>query len=558
VPTALTVVFCLLCALLPAVATADTDKQARSAAAFRDDVIGYARAAAQHTLLGAAQPDAQTLQQRWDTQYRQTRWSVTATLYHRGASIGEGAASAPRLAQSIEQAIARALPAIELSGFGGGDLPSMRIKLAFAYPPDRTFAVIEQNGRGLELLGDRIALRQLDTTLVDAQIAAGQRYLLGAMHPELHGFAKKYDAARDRRSTVLRTVYSASGLYTLLQVERYRHDPELEPHFRPIAAFLLSMQKSEGENAGAFYYAYDAATQEKTCRLVVGTAAKSIFALLELHRVYADATYLTAAQRAGNWLIEMIEPDGHVASEANCTLGEWHYRRRHSLLYAGQVLSALSRLAAATGEQRYRDGADRIAHYMTAAVAEQGAWLGDEFRAANSISTSWVTMALIDYAKINRAPIYRELIQQTAAAILARQIRAGDDAYNHGRYLDTMTSSGNGWVNEVMGELYRFCRAENLSDCGAYREAMILSGRWLLQSAYTPASRYALSNPGRAEGGFARSFVQRSVRTDAVCHGVNSLIALMRSVEPEQKILLTLPERSFEETLGLLRIGSGH
>jgi hypothetical protein len=553
---------CLLLALVPsppAAAAALADSGGSTAASeFRDAVLPYARATAAHAALAAPMPAAQPLRQRWDSRYRQNHWSIAVTLYRQGRKIGQGAAREPRLTDSLQHATERALADTGLRAIDADTLNSLVFKIAFAYPPGRAFSIIEADGKGLELLGNRIALRQLDTALIRQRIAAGGQYLLGVMDPELHGFFKKYDAQQDRRSPVLRTIYSASSLYTLLKLRRYTGDQQLDRNFEPIAGFLLSMQKTSGENAGGFYYAYRKDSGEKTCRLVVGTASKTIFTLLELHRFYAgDDTYLAAARHAGDWLLGMIEADGRVMSAATCEGDSWHYDHRHSLLYTGQVLTALSRLYGVSRDPRYLAGASRIAQYLMATVARQGAFLGDDFRPPNTISTSWVTLALIDYAKINPDPLYPRVVQRTAAAILARQIHSADDAYNHGRYLDTMTTSGNGWINEVMGELYGFCNRRQLSGCRDYRDAMLLTSRWLLQNTYTPAGSYDLANPAPANGGFVRNYISHAVRTDAVCHGLNSLIALMNDTAPDARVLLTLPERPFEETLGLLRIGSG-
>ncbi|WP_019217891.1 glycoside hydrolase family 76 protein [Legionella tunisiensis] len=276
---------------------------------------------------------------------------------------------------------------------------------------------------------------------------------------------------------------------------------------------------------------------------------------MELYRFYHDEAYLTAAIRAGDWLLTMVKDDGHVVSGVRCKLDHWNYNQKQSFLYSGQVLSALSRLYLTTNDQRYYDAASKIAKHMAIAANKQGDFVGDDFRTPNTISTSWVLMALIDYSKINNTPLYHKVISKAASAILARQIHDRHDAYNHGRYLDTMATSGNGWINEVMGELHQFCLSQGRSDCKQYRDAMILTSRWLLQNAYTEASSYDVKNPSQAIGGFMRDFVSQTIRTDAVCHGVNSLISLLTMIGQQNQHLITLAERPFEETIGLLRIG---
>ena len=120
-----------------------------------------------------------------------------------------------------------------------------------------------------------------------------------------------------------------------------------------------------------------------------------------------------------------------------------------------------------------------------------------------------------------------------------------------------MSTSGNGWINEVMGELHQLCSAEAFTDCNVYKHAVIYTSRWLLQNSYTVANSYAIVNPAVAQGGFIRNLVKSSVRTDAVCHGVNGWIGLMQMLKPDENELLSLPERGFDETIDLLRIGKG-
>jgi len=378
------------------------------------------------------------------------------------------------------------------------------------------------------------------------------------MHPQLHGFFKFYDAAQDKSENLLRTIYSASSLYTLLKGYPLNKDPKIEQLFKPIAQFILSNQLQDGPNAGGFYYGYNPVTNKKTCRVVVGTASKTIFTLLELNRFYPnDPQYLQAARKAGDWLLRMVQPEGQVTPTAVCGKGDWQYRHQQSLLYSGQVLSALSRLYGVTQDPRYLQGATRIATYFVSLVKEKGALLGDDFRPANSISTSWVMMSLIDFAKVNPEPLYREIIEQLSAKILSRQITNKEDIFSNGRYLDAMTTSGNGWINEVMGVLHGFCIDNKMLNCQQYQQAMTLTSRWLIQNAYSKENTYNVKNPAHAIGGFITNFTTQTVRTDAVCHGVNSLINLLSMIGSQEQMLVDLPEKPLQELLPLLRAGNG-
>ena len=533
----------------PAVRTTDNDNQL-----FRDQVIQYLRQVVAHVTPDAAASAGVDLDNRWSRGYQTVDWSVHVTVYRHGSGLGRGDAHGPDLAATL-----RSAAEISLAPIASNDDPAqLRFKVSFDYFPARTFSLIEYQGRGLELLGNRVSVRRMDAALLRQQVSNSQNYLLNVMDPQMHGFFKFYNAGEDKHEIHLRTIYSSSSLYTLLKLYQLHPDPQLEQQFKPIADFILARQIQHGTNAGGFYYSYDPKTRKHDCLVVVGTSSKTIFTLLELNRLYKDdRRYLRAARKAGDWLLSMVRDDGGVNPIANCTQGAWRYAQKQSLLYSGQVLSALSRLTAATGEQRYLAGAGRLARHFIAEIDRQGLLLGDDYRPPNSISSSWALMSLIDYAKINSEPEYRELITKLATMLLARQIDNTDDAYNAGRYQDAMTTSGNGWINEVMGNLYDFCIDEHLADCQQYRQAMLQTSRWLLQNAYTEASSFDIKNPVKANGGFIRNFRMRYVRTDAVCHGVNSLISLLRIADSEEALSLSLPERPLAEILPLLKAGNG-
>ncbi len=98
-----------------------------------------------------------------------------------------------------------------------------------------------------------------------------------------------------------------------------------------------------------------------------------------------------------------------------------------------------------------------IANLFINKIHQHGPILGDDYRPANSISSSWVLMSLIDIAKANPSKEYLQAIQQVAAAIRIHQITNLKDIYYVGKFADAMTTSGNGWLNEVFGEYYPFC-----------------------------------------------------------------------------------------------------
>ena len=521
---------------------------------FRDQVIERVRTYAAEAIEPSATAEPQTLASIWDSDYQRSNWQITINAYLGGDQLGQGNAEGRALLPALKEATEEAMAA---AADGGAKLDDFRFTVSFAYHPWRRYSVLDFGGGGVELLGSRVALRQLTTADLQWEIRAGVAYLLRQQHPTWHGFFRAYDADADEAEELLRTTYSATALFSLIKAHGLRPDLGLDRYFAPIADFLLDRQLTSGPHVGGFDYGINPETGEGTCRIVVGTTSKTIYTLLLLDQhAPDDPRYLDAARRAGDWLLTMIDEDGGVMPKATCRGGEWKLHGGRSFLYTGEVLSALSRLYRATADPRYLEGARRIGALLLREVARQGPLVADDYRPANSISSSWVLMSLMDLARVDPKPEYIETIVQVGEVLLAQQLQDPSDLFNHGRFLDTTTTSGNGWINEVFGDWYVFCEQERVTDCRPYREAMRRTSRWLLQNAYNGINSYDIKDPARARGGMITNFKTPTVRTDAVSHGLNGLISLTRIEGGHEGPLLSLPEPPLREVLPLLRAGN--
>jgi hypothetical protein len=528
--------------------------------AFRWDVIKYVQQEAEHdTAFNARNKNsAKTLDARWVNGGSPDliKWAASVSIYKNGEEIGSGKASNHFLSKTLSKATQIACKNAHLQS---SELKSIRIKVTFYYPPDgRQYSMISDKNNpdwAQELIGNIIPVRQMDTALLKEVIQLEKSYLLRMMDPESHAFFKHYDAKNDKNDSKIRTISTASSLFTLLKVNNISSDSAIEQQIKPIAKFLLMMQEHTGKNAGAFHYSYSKKTNKKDQHFVVGTASKTIFTLLMLYEATHDEKYINAAKKAGNWLVTKVDTQGYVSPAVKIVNGQEVQIKRQSFLYSGQVLSALSRLYAVTHDQHYYNAATHIANRMVDTVEKKGAFVGDSFRTPNSVTTSRIVMALVDYAKINPEIKYRDTITQSAQALVHHQIDASWDAFNEGRLMDIITTSGNGWVNEVMTALYPFCKNHKMSGCASYKHFIIHSSRWLIQNVYTDQNMFAIKNPLNAKGGVMRNFAEKTVRTNAVCHGLNSLVGLQSIVGKENQSLQFLPERPIDEVIGLLEMG---
>lgn len=368
-----------------------------------------------------------------------------------------------------------------------------------------------------------------DKELILEKIEQGKEFLLRMEHPVEHGFYKKYDTERDSFEKRLHTVYSASIIYTLFKIYDFEEDERITESLSNWADFLLSMQSKEVETLGAFHYSYYFEEERKEEKFVVGTAALSIFTLLDLYERTVDSTYLTSARMAGDWLQTMQKPDGVVMAYKKYKDGEWLFDERESLLYNGQVLAALSRLYKATGIEDYYLSAQKIAQHFENRVREEGCFLGDEHRIKNPISSAWVIMSLLDFYKVDKKEKYKEIIFECASDLLARQRKDEGNADSFGGWAGAYSTSGNGWLAEVMTEMYKFCQEEG-EDCQQYKEAVLRVISWLIDNTYSKDNSSDLPNPEMALGGLFWNKDNKYVRTDSVCHGVNAYVGIVEEV----------------------------
>ena len=495
-----------------------------------------------------------------ENHYQQSAWTMRLSCYQKGKVVG----SSKTVGKSIDKVIAQTVEDIKGQDV---DVKNCQFKCDFSYYPDRHYSFIDYKQQGLELAGNRVAVRRVTVDLLEKQIKDSIGYLRMVQHPKLNGFFKFYDAGKDKHEPRLRTIYSSSSLYTYMLAQKRFPDLKLEQHFKPIAQFILSQQIKDGPEKGAYYYSYELKEQKPKQRIVVGTASKTIFTLLELNKYFPkEPQYLQSAVAAGDWLVKQTGDDGRVTSFKVYKGDKWVANNKQSLLYSGQVLSALSRLYLVVPNQDYFNKAQNIAKRFLQEIQTSDSLLGDEYRPANLISTSWVMRSLMDFYMAQQTSSaqqetkvenkYLQAIQKLAKDINKLQIKNLQDISYAGKFSDSMTASGNGWLNEVFGDYYHFCKQNHLENCDDILQASILSTRYLLQNAYRRDNSYNIANPQFALGAFALRYSSHMVRTDSVCHGVNSFIYLLNNLPPHDEVLLDIPEQSIQTLLPLIKGGN--
>jgi rhamnogalacturonyl hydrolase YesR len=474
-------------------------------------------------------------------------WEPCLTLYHQGEIKGEGKGENEILALALEEATLNTIKELNKEALG-----EARFLVKFLYPPDQ-FSFIEYNGEGKELIGDLVVIRNLDKEIILEKIEEGKEFLYRMMDEEEKGFHKYYYALKDELEDRLHTVYSASIIYTFLYIYDFENDEEILANIPDWGDFLLSMQnKSEkNESYGAFHYSYYLDTKEKEKNFVVGTSALTIFTLLRLYELTNDSKYLESAKLAGDWLITMQETTDTIKPYLRYSDGRWLYGKKESLLYEGQVLSALSKLYKETQDKKYYDVVGKIAELFADKYEKEKGYVQGEYREKNPISNSWVVMSLMDFYRVNPDERYKNIIFELSEKILENQKNDTSDLLYYGGWGGAYSTSGVGWISEVMGETYRFCKEQNEKDCDKYKDSVIRATRWLLQNTYSEENTFFLKNPERTIGGVFWNQSNKYVRTDSVCHALNGYVRIINDLKAG--LLFPIPEEPLEEILNELK-----
>ena len=462
---------------------------------------------------------------------------VVVSMYYGGKLASRAISTLDELCPALTEATQEL---VSNSGLAPSRVPDARFTVELT---NHEYAAVGYEGAGLELVNGLVPVRSFDKATLEQRIEDGKAYLLRVIDPEFGGVHKRYHAPVDGFDDRLHTIYTASTIYTLLALYARDHDESLREPIDHAAEFLLSMQRvAPGQPGhGSFHYSLDRKREQREPRFFVGTTSKSIFTLIKLHTLTEDAAYLDAARLAGDWLLTMQDKRGRVSPEQRgAEDGTWTETERESMLYTGQLLSALSRLYEATDDSRYLDGAKRTAGFMTEKVAAEGCYLGDDYREANPISSSWMILSLFDFARASDDPTIRATAYGCADKLLERQIDNPDDIYQHGRWSGSLSSSGNGWLAEVLSELYRNCPSDDPDHCARYQDSVVQLLRLLMQYTYSPENSFVTKNPSMAKGGMFWNILDRDVRTDSVCHAMNAYVFMIDHLP--DGVLVDLPE----------------
>jgi uncharacterized protein YyaL (SSP411 family) len=135
--------------------------------------------------------------------------------------------------------------------------------------------------------------------------------------------------------------------------------------------------------------------------------------LLALHRSTGDAAYLASARRAGDFLLSAQDPEGTWTRLSYNSAAHTYYTR---------VAANLLRLAAACGEERYRDGAMRNLRWALAQQLPNGYFRHMAFAPKDLPylhTIVYVLEGLLDGHRLSGEPEFLGAVERTVSALLA-------------------------------------------------------------------------------------------------------------------------------------------
>lgn len=367
--------------------------------------------------------------------------------------------------------------------------------------------------------------------LIRARTEAGVNYLLRVIDRNYGGAHKYYWFKNDSFRPRLHTTYTATALYTLLkyqtQMKQRQRISEIIP---PVSKFLFSMQNKVNKSKayGAFHYSFQMDEETKDYKFVVGTNSKTIYTLLALYNLTGREKYLKSARKSANWLLTMQKDNGSMYSYRRVDdNGTWYHSTQYSILYNGEVLSALSRIYRYTGEDKYRQAASEIAANFKGHVQQQGCYVSDDYRGPNPISSSWLVMSLLDYYRATGDKEAANIVFNCSRKLLKRQIK-DKSSLQFGRWQRSYSTSGNGWMIEVLSQVYTQCQREKRSNCREYKRAMLRAMDWVMARTCTGDN---CGDNDFARGGIYWNNNYDYIRTDSVAHALNGYIQLLDRIE---------------------------
>ncbi|HWO07285.1 MAG TPA: AMMECR1 domain-containing protein [Candidatus Paceibacterota bacterium] len=304
-------------------------------------------------------------------------------------------------------------------------------------------------------------------------------------------------------SNVIRQMITVQGLYAVANIlgdEKLR-----DAAVRAEGYMLRRSLRNDGNRAYMV---------EEDGEVKLGASALAVLALRE-----KSGGESTAHERAlGEFLLSMQRPDGSFQ-----TFLQDEPTDENDRFYSGEALTALAKLAVATGEQKYYDALARSLPYYRAK-------LESDFYPQYA---PWHMQAYAIAYQATDIEEYKAYTYWLADRLIETMLENDTDALpdEEGRFYNPDVpewgpphSSSTGIYTEGLTYAYEIARADgDVRRAQKYRDAVLQGTRSLLHVQWTPESAYYLTYPERVVGSFKRTVTDNRHRIDQMGHAANAL-----------------------------------
>ena len=393
-------------------------------------------------------------------------------------------------------------------------------------------------GEVVDLYRGNVLLDGIDSATILDGIEEAGGWLLRTVQPDGR-FDYEYYPNKDRGSkgyNIVRhagCVYGLFHMYELALTEPQLRDDAndyLEAGLRAMDWVYDNLDTPVGATDPALY-----ALVDHRDRASSGAAALTLLSLLQrpstehvTHPVLRahleqedDAAVL---EGLGLFLLEMIDDQGKVFRRYRERL-ELDAVEKEPLYFPGETMLALVRFHAATGDERWLEGARRI-----------GDWQVERYYDRRPNPDHWVMQALWDLYSVTGEMRYARCALHMGDRHASEQFPPhwppfADYFGAYRRFDDLPRTTRACSRSEAMGGVMHTAWALDV-DASRYEEALIRAAEHLLENQWRPENSYFLPNPDKARGAIRMGLVDNHCRIDNNQHAV---VGLFRALEASRK-----------------------
>ncbi len=253
-------------------------------------------------------------------------------------------------------------------------------------------------------------------------------------------------------------------------------------------------------------------------RAYLGSMALGALATVEMPAEFMSDERKAAQEKLGNCLLAFIDNDGRIYMTYK-QLQAKRLPNEQPVYFPGEAALALINLYEKTGEEKWLDGALKIADFQIG-----------EFKRTNK-PDNWMIQVMSRLYRIKKDNRYRDMGFQMADYNVKHQYRPQRENYTYQDYHGGFDNSRPprttpcGSRTEAMDEAYLLAvAAEDAAAMKRYGDAVVWGAWFMLTNQFRDENTYYLRNPEYAMGGIRGGLIANDIRIDYNQHVAMALM----------------------------------